>query len=641
MNTRIRVVIADDDKALADALSDTIKATDDLEVVGVANDTDSAISLAAAQKPDVVLMDFKMPGGGGVVATAAVLAQSPEVRVVGLSAHEGQDTALKMFEAGAVAYIVKGAPEGEILDAIRPAARGQLSMPAEMGVAAFRDLQHKLAELMETEKILRSSDEHVHALLDAAPDALIIVNSYGEISMVNAQALLLFGYAPGELIGQNVDVLVPSGVRPHHESLRAGFVLHPRRRPMGTGLQISGRKKDGTEFPADITLSPVETAPDLLVVAAVRDMTRSRDMVEVTRKSEQMFRSLLESAPDAMVVIDGRGTIQLVNSRTEQLFGYPRNQLLGHNVDELVPDSFRVGHAGHRSKFFLDPQARPMGQGLELAGRRRDGTEFPVDISLSPVSTDDGLLVIAAVRDVTDRKVAEWRLAQAQEVAEKRRLLTHLVQVQEEERRKIAADIHDDSIQAMTAASLRLQQLRKHMQSDVQKDLLGKLDEAVRESIVRLRRLMFDLRPPALDRSGLAAALRELLERLKTESGLDYTLDVRVTLEPVDDVRVELYRIAQEALINVRKHSRAGHVSVELQHVDQGFRIRIADDGTGFDVAGRADQAGHLGMTAMRERAQIAGGWWTVASEPGKGAEVNFWLPDAREKDDDAAAVRL
>jgi signal transduction histidine kinase len=242
--------------------------------------------------------------------------------------------------------------------------------------------------------------------------------------------------------------------------------------------------------------------------------------------------------------------------------------------------------------------------------------------------TDEGLLVIAAVRDITDRKVAEKRLALTQESAERRRLMGRLVQAQEEERRKIAADIHDDSIQAMTAASLRLQQLRKHMTTPQQQELIARLDEAVRESITRLRRLMFDLRPPALDRIGLGAAMRELLDRMRAETDIDFSLDDRLATEPSTDLRVELYRITQEALVNVRKHSKATLVKVDVQRIERGYHIRVVDNGVGFDVAARAGKPGHIGLVAMRERATIAGGWWTVESRDGGGTVVDFWLPE-------------
>ena len=630
---KIKVLIADDDHALASALADTIASTDDLEVVAVRHDTDAVVNAAAIYRPDVILMDVKMPGGGGVVASKRVLAQQSDVAIVGLSAHEDQATATQMLEAGAVAYIVKGMPETEIVEAVRRARRGQMSMPADLGVGTFRDVLTKLRDRTDSEAALRASQERVNTLLDAMPDALLIINAQHKIEVANASTQRMFGYAPGELIGHGIEVLIPERFRAAHSDLVKGFQQHPRSRSMGSGLALWGLRKDGSEFPVDISLSPLPGPNQVSVVAAVRNMTQNKGADEVRRKNEQLFRGLLESAPDAMVVVDSRGRIQVVSTRTEQLFGYTRQELLGMSVDELVPNSLRPGHSGHRAKYFSDPQSRPMGQGLELFGRRRDGTEFPVDISLSPMPTDEGLLVIAAVRDITDRKVAERRLAQTQENAERRKLMGRLIQAQEEERRKIAADIHDDSIQAMTAASLRLQQLRKHMTTAQQQELIARLDEAVRESITRLRRLMFDLRPPALDRMGLGPALRELLDRLRAETDIDFTLDDRLATEPSSDLRVELYRITQEALVNIRKHSQASSVKVDLQRIERGYHIKIVDDGVGFDVATRSGQPGHIGLVAMHERATIAGGWWTIESRPAGGTVVDFWLPDDREGD--------
>jgi len=625
--SKIKVLIADDDKALAAALADTVSSATDLEVVAMRHDTDAVVNAAVIYRPQVILMDVKMPGGGGAVATRRVLEQQSRVAIVALSAHEDQATAIQMLEAGAIAYIVKGMPENEIVDAIRRASRAQLSMPAELGAGLFRELQAKLAARTESETALRSSDEQARALLDAMPDALVIVDRHGRIEVANRPTQRMFGYGPGELIGQSIAVLVPERFRLSHEELVGGFMKHPRTRSVGSGIALFGRRKDASEFPVDISLSPIATPHGPAVVAAIRDATDGRYADDLRRKDDRVLRAVLESAPDAIVVVNSDGRVQIVNSRTEQVFGYTRAELLGMSVDDLVPASLRSTHAAHRSRFFQDPQVRPMGRGLELFGRRRDGTEFPVDISLSPLPTDEGLLVIAAVRDVTDRKLAEKQLARSQEVAERRRLVAHLVHAQEEERRKIAADIHDDSIQAMTAASLRLQQLRKHITTEPQQEVINRLDEAVRESITRLRRLMFDLRPPTLDRTGVGPAVRELLDRISAEIDIDYTLDDRLTKEPSNDLRIELYRITQEALTNIRKHAGAHQVKVELRQVEQGYQVHIADDGIGFDVAARSGQPGHLGLVAMRERATVAGGWWTLDSKPGRGTMVDFWLP--------------
>jgi len=250
---------------------------------------------------------------------------------------------------------------------------------------------------------------------------------------------------------------------------------------------------------------------------------------------------------------------------------------------------------------------------------------------MSVISSDAGQLAAARVRDLTERKRAAADLEASFELVrkiglERQELLGHLVRAEEAERLRISADIHDDSIQAMTAAGLRLQQLRKRLTTTKEVEALDKLEEAIQGSVSRLRHLMFDLRPLALDRTGLAAALRTQLERIQSEVGLEFEVENRLTTEPPSETRVILYRIAMEALVNVRKHARAHRVRVRLEDVDRGWEAQINDDGDGFLPNG-GSAPGHLGLTAMRERAQMAGGWWKLESSPGSGTNISFWLP--------------
>jgi protein-histidine pros-kinase len=245
------------------------------------------------------------------------------------------------------------------------------------------------------------------AFVEAAPDAVVLIDGKGRIVAVNAQTEKLFGFTRAELIGGPVEQLLPERFHQAHVDHRARYRADPRARPMGVGLELFGRRRNGTEFPIDISLSPLRTAEGMLFTAAIRDITEQKRVEETLRKSEEKFRAFVESAPDAIVIIDPEGRISLVNAQTEKLFGYPRTELLGRPVEQLLPDRFRAAHIVHRGAYRSDPRRRPMGAGLDLYGRRRDGTEFPVDISLSPLQTEEGLLLAASIRNVTERKRLE------------------------------------------------------------------------------------------------------------------------------------------------------------------------------------------------------------------------------------------
>ena len=259
----------------------------------------------------------------------------------------------------------------------------------------------------------RQAEEEIAAelrfrlVVEAAPNAMVMVNRAGAIVMVNAQAERVFGYPRAELLGQPVEMLVPEQFRGHHPELREAFFIEPLARPMGAGRDLFGLKKDGSEFPVEIGLNPIETDGETMVLSAIVDITERKRL-------EERLRLVVEAAPNAMVMVNRAGEIVMVNAQTERVFGYSRIELLGQRVEMLVPPRFRDHHSGLREMFSVDPQTRPMGAGRDLYGLKKDGSEFPVEIGLNPIETDEGTMVLSAIVDITERKAAEAALRESQ-----------------------------------------------------------------------------------------------------------------------------------------------------------------------------------------------------------------------------------
>jgi signal transduction histidine kinase len=220
--------------------------------------------------------------------------------------------------------------------------------------------------------------------------------------------------------------------------------------------------------------------------------------------------------------------------------------------------------------------------------------------------------------------------------AERQRLLAELLAAEEEERKRIAADIHDDSIQALTALLLRLELIESRLDDEELRASLGEAREGARQAVARLRHLVFKISPPALDRVGLVPALRTHLDEIARVWGPTAEVASKLPGEPSPEVRALVYRVAVEAVNNAAKHGRPSRIAVTLEGRDGGVLVHVEDDGAGFDVAeAHQPRPGHLGLTSMRERAEAAGGRWRATSRSGGGAAIDFWIPDRPRADAD------
>lgn len=350
------------------------------------------------------------------------------------------------------------------------------------------------------------------------------------------------------------------------------------------------------------------------------------------RRAVDQFRQVVESSPSGMLVVGRDGIIVMVNAQVEHLFGSTRGELIGRPIETLVPERSRAVHPAARAGFFAAPVVRPMGLGRDLFGRRKDGSEFPVEIGLSPLQTPRGLFVLASVIDLSERRRAEERLQSNQR--ELQVLTGRLLEAHEFERRRVARELHDDLSQglALLAVELDLLLRRPPATHDQTVERVGELSARVKELSSSVHDLSHRLHPSRLEHLGLVAAIRGLCRELLQHHGMD----AKFTHYDVPEIVPEatalcLYRIAQESLRNVIKHSGTAHAQVELSGSGAGIRLRVSDDGAGFDPEVIA-RGGGLGLLSMRERLHLIGGRIAIDTRPGGGTRIEVYVPGSETR---------
>jgi len=368
----------------------------------------------------------------------------------------------------------------------------------------------------------------------------------------------------------------------------------------------------------------------LTILAKIARLRRDRHSVG-RKLSREEFQFLFDSALNGVMVVDNNGRIVLQNAPMEKQFGYLREELIGQPVEILVPERLRSAHLDLRRAFFLDPQVRPMGAGRDFYGRRKDGTEFPVEIGLNPLNTSAKNFVLITVMDISARKLTAALLSEA--TAERDDLRRRLIQAQEQERLRLAHELHDRTGQSLTAVMLEIKDIESSL-DEPERTRLRLLRSQLEQVGQTLHHVAWELRPAAIDDLGLTNALTQYIFEWSEECGIEadfHCSDGKID-QLSDEICTTVYRVVQEALTNIVKHARqATSVSVIMKQVDAMLRLVIEDNGCGFDTtsltARRRSRDGCIGLAGMRERLSLIGGELEVESSIGTGTTIFVRIP--------------
>jgi PAS domain S-box-containing protein len=461
------------------------------------------------------------------------------------------------------------------------------------------------------------NDSTYQTLLDFVPDAVVVVDASGTIVMLNAQVASMFGYERDALLGENVDVLLPSALRDAHARQRAAYGAGPHVRPMGVGLELFARRRDGSDFPVEISLGPLTLEGSPFVIAVVRDITERKRAQDALRASEERFRLLVDGVQDyAIYMLDPDGRVVSWNAASERIKGYTSEEIVGRHTSEFYQREDVDAGLPAAELALAEASGRCEVQGWRL---RKDGTAYLASVVTTAVRDLAGQLrgYSKVVRDVTERQAME----------DERNRLRAAAELQSD-RDRIAMDLHDGIIQSLYAVGLGLEVALDDAGNapDVQRQLNASIEQLGRV-VQDIRQYIYELRPSRYS-GDLLASLRSLAADFRNDDGAQLRLRLPATLPRIDDDQaLAILHIAREALTNARKHAAARHVALDLR-LDHGeLRLTVTDDGQGMENTEYSDE--HRGIRNMKLRAELAGGTCTMRSAPGAGTTVMVRLsPD-------------
>lgn len=460
-----------------------------------------------------------------------------------------------------------------------------------------------ITEVKLAQDALREERNVVSAIFDTVGALIVVLDRDGRIVRFNRACERMFGYSVEESSGRPIwDWFVA----PEDATGFRDLFLQIGAAPTGAEHESCWVTRDGKRklIAWSAAVLPGEAGTPAYIIVSGIDVTEQR-------RAQTKFRGLLEAAPDAVVVVNRNGKIVLINAQVEKVFGYRRQELLGEEIEKLVP-RIRGKPPAHRRDFAFEPHVRPMGAGMEFRALHKGGSEFPVEISLNPLETEEGLLVSCAIRDISDRK----------------RLEKAILEIGETERRKIGQDLHDGLGQLLTGIAFMSKVLEQRLAESSPADAAeaAKIVKLVNDSIKMTRELARGLLPVDSQSHGLMAALENLCGEVSEVFHAHCRLERRTPdLSFAGALAEPLFRLTQEAVTNAIRHGQAKNVVIGLNVVNGGGVLTVRDDGCGFEVASRS-QSG-LGLRIMNYRAKMIGGTVEVESSPGAGTLVRCDFP--------------
>lgn len=481
-------------------------------------------------------------------------------------------------------------------------------------------------------------------LLASAAEAMLIVNPEGRIVLANPPVERLFGYAPSELIGRPLDMLLPERVRATHHTMLARFFANPHARPMGIGMDLAAIRRNGDEFPVEVGLSPLRTDRGLsLVMATIHDITSRKRAEEALLESEARMRAIVDTAVDAIITIDERGTMERVNPRAEQLFGYTAAEMTGQNVSMLMPQPFRDEHDGFLARYRETGEKRIIGVGREVVGQRKDGSTFPMDLSVAQMQIGQRRMFTGIVRDITARREAE---------EQRQRLLQDLSAANEELTNFAYVVSHD-----LKAPLRGIGSLANWLSTDYAESFDDEGREHMRLLISRVHRMgaLIDgiLQYSRVGRVreatvkvDLNVLLREVIDLLAPPAHIDVT--IARSLPTLTGERTRIQQVFQNLISNAIRYIDKPVGTVQIDCVRDGddgrfWKFSVADNGVGIEARhferifqlfqtlvprDRVESTG-VGLTLVRKIVEMYGGEVWVESTPGAGSTFYFTFPVA------------